>query len=154
MCRTRGLRSSASHLEATKELPLEEVKRDWLIDRLVCYEMHWHEKEQERAEKEKEQAKAAAEAAAKLRREKRRATRDLADDREDDIDGEAIDGIDGIPWSELELNGEPLGISDPVELLRLAEKTIPILSFASGLLGFGGMPSNSTAFASAGSVNG
>jgi len=64
MCRTRGLRSSASHLEATRDLTLEEAKREWLVDRLVCYELHWHDKEQERAAADAAAAKAAAEAGA------------------------------------------------------------------------------------------
>merc|ERR1712100_920843 len=46
MCRTRGLRSSTAHLDPTKDLTLEEVRREWLVDRLVCYELHWHDKEQ------------------------------------------------------------------------------------------------------------
>merc|ERR1712139_186276 len=43
MCRSRGLRCSTSHLEAG-ERTLEEVRRDWLIDRMVAYELHWHDR--------------------------------------------------------------------------------------------------------------
>mmetsp|Transcript_74635 Transcript_74635/g.131959 ORF Transcript_74635/g.131959 Transcript_74635/m.131959 type:complete len:751 (+) Transcript_74635:209-2461(+) len=37
MCRTRGLRSSTAHLEATKEATLEETRREWLVDRLFFF---------------------------------------------------------------------------------------------------------------------
>merc|ERR1712151_551359 len=46
MCRTRGLRSATAHLEPTREMTVETARAEWLIDRLVTYELHWHEKEQ------------------------------------------------------------------------------------------------------------
>eukprot|EP00927_Polykrikos_kofoidii_P045087 TRINITY_DN3894_c0_g1_i1.p1 TRINITY_DN3894_c0_g1~~TRINITY_DN3894_c0_g1_i1.p1 ORF type:complete len:1165 (+),score=247.60 TRINITY_DN3894_c0_g1_i1:210-3704(+) len=118
MCRTRGLRSSTSHLEACKDLTLEEVKREWLIDRLVCYELHSHMKEQERANADAAAARAAVEAADAMRRSRKRRHH-----KDEDLDGEAIDSIDGVPISDAELDGDPMESLDPGELLRLAELT-------------------------------
>eukprot|EP00913_Durusdinium_trenchii_P021878 g20557.t1 len=56
MCRTRGLRCSTAHLEATKQLSLEEARKEWLIDRLVSYELLAHEKEQAKLQQAKEEA--------------------------------------------------------------------------------------------------
>jgi len=95
MCRTRGLRSATSHLEATPTLTLEEARRDWLVDRLIAFEVHWHQREQTRP------------------RDGRR--------RSEDIDGVECD-IDGSPLDESDLDGEPLDIVDPGELLRAVEK--------------------------------
>lgn len=84
VCRARGLRSNTAHLEASGTLTLEEVRRDWLIDRIACYELHWYQKEP-------------------LETPSRTTTKGI-----DDLDGEAIDDVDGEPLSESELDGEPM----------------------------------------------
>jgi len=107
MCRTRGLRSSTSHLEATKDLSLEEVRKEWLIDRLVTYELHAHEKGQ---------ARLTAAASSQVRRGSSRVS--------DDIDGEAIScDMDGFPLEEAELDGKRLELGDLSALLRIVEAT-------------------------------
>jgi len=110
MCRTRGLRCSTAHLEATKELSLEEARKEWLIDRLVTYELHWHEKEQARLA-------AAGTGAVPVSGARLPGSKSL-----DDLDGEAIEcDIDGFPLDETELDGEPLDVSDMGDLLRVVE---------------------------------
>mmetsp|Transcript_71873 Transcript_71873/g.113871 ORF Transcript_71873/g.113871 Transcript_71873/m.113871 type:complete len:1139 (+) Transcript_71873:152-3568(+) len=108
MCRTRGLRCSTAHLEATRTLTLEDVRREWLVDRLVCYELHWHEKEQAR-EKDKNAGRSKQISA-------------------EDIDGESIEcDIDGFPLSEGDLDGEAVDLRDIdviVDLMELA-RVIP-----------------------------
>ncbi|CAJ1333993.1 unnamed protein product [Effrenium voratum] len=106
MCRTRGLRCSTSHLEPTKQLSLEEARKEWLIDRLVTYELLSHEKEQARQQLAKE------EAAQKLSRRKSRYAME-------DIDGE--DCIDGVPMSESDLEGEPLELVTPGDVYSAVE---------------------------------
>lgn len=111
MCRTRGLRSSTSHLEATKDLTLEDARRDWLIDRLVCYELHWHEKEQERGSTNPSQTSTSSNKKSKLL-------------SAEDIDGEIIEcDIDGFPLEDGDLDGQPMSTSDPGAILRLLEAT-------------------------------
>jgi len=39
--RSKGLPCNTSHLESKDGKPLEEVRRDWLLDRLVNYEVYW-----------------------------------------------------------------------------------------------------------------
>jgi len=121
MCRTRGLRSSTSHLEATKDNSLEDARKDWLIDRLVTYELHWHEREQSRA-------------ATSASSEGLRSIRNKASD---DIDGEAIDcDIDGVPLDDGDLDGESIDIEDPGDFLRFAEASQAIPeTFLGGYLG-------------------
>jgi len=102
MCRTRGLRSSTSHLEPTRDLSLEEARQQWLIDRLACYELHWHDKEQAPARSKQVSMT--------------------------DIDGEAIEcDIDGFPLEEGALDGESVDLSDIGVLIDLmeAEKVLP-----------------------------
>jgi len=109
MCRTRGLRCSTSHLESTKALSLEEARKEWLIDRLATYELHWHEKEQARVA-----AAGSAPAVSSSRAPSSKST--------DDLDGEAIEcDLDGFPLDETELDGEPLDVSDMGDLLRAIE---------------------------------
>lgn len=126
MCRTRGLRCSTSHLEASKSVSLEEARKDWLIDRLVTYELHWHEKEQARI--------AAAGTTGTV------AAGQRAGKSTDDLDGEAIDcAIDGFPFDETELDGEPLDVSDMGDLLRAVEACRqPLENCLGGLLGMNG----------------
>merc|ERR1712176_683115 len=103
-CRQRGLRSSTSHLEATHEMTFEDARREWLIDRLVTYELHWHEKEQARL--------AAAGQADKNK---------IAVPK-DDLDGETIEcDIDGEALGDDDINGESLAGLDTAELVRLIE---------------------------------
>merc|ERR1712151_520270 len=97
--RRRGLRCSTSHLDA-KDTSLEEAKKEWLVDRLVCFELHWHDKEQERAAADAAATKAAAEAASAMRKSQKK--RHI-----DDIDGEAIEDMDGLPLTEADVDGEP-----------------------------------------------
>ncbi|CAK0789088.1 unnamed protein product, partial [Prorocentrum cordatum] len=86
MCRTRGLRFSTSHVEASRELPLEDARREWLIDRLAAYELHWHEKEQARLAAGSGAGAGAARASAAAGR------------GADELDGEAMEcDIDGFP---------------------------------------------------------
>jgi hypothetical protein len=104
MCRQRGLRSSTAHLEATRSLSLEDVRREWLVDRLVCYELHWHEKEQAR-EKDKNAGRSKQISA-------------------EDIDGESIEcDIDGFPLAEGDLDGEPVNLSDIDVIVDIMELT-------------------------------
>merc|ERR1719379_452442 len=44
-CRMRGLPSNTSHLASTGDKKIEVVRRDWLIDRLVAYEMYHREQD-------------------------------------------------------------------------------------------------------------
>lgn len=106
MCRTRGLRCSTAHLEATKQLSLEEARKEWLIDRLVSYELLAHEKEQAKLQQAKE------EAANKLSRRKSKYAME-------DIDGE--DCGDGFPMDDNELDGEPIELSTPGEIYNAVE---------------------------------
>eukprot|EP00439_Symbiodinium_sp_Y106_P056328 s1363_g7.t2 len=105
MCRARGLRGSTAHLEASAQLSLEEARKEWLIDRLVTYELLAHEKEQARMQAAKE------EAAARLARRKSRGM--------EDIDGEDL--ADGFPMDDAELDGEPLELSTPGEIFQAVE---------------------------------
>jgi len=87
MCRTRGLRSSTSHLEANHDMTLEEARRDWLVDRLVCYELHWHEREAN--------------------------PRPVKKIKTENLDGEVIEcDIDGFQLEESLLDGEYVDLSD------------------------------------------
>lgn len=102
MCRMRGLRSSTSHLEGSKEVSLEEARKEWLIDRLVAYELHWHDKKQ---------TKTATPVALPPKAKS-----------SDDLDGEAIEcEIDGFALDEAELDGEPLSFADASELRAIME---------------------------------
>lgn len=106
MCRTRGLRCSTGHLEPTKALSLEEARKEWLIDRLVTYELLAYEKEQARLQQAKEDA------ANKLSRRKSKYAME-------DIDGE--DCGDGFPMDEAELDGEPIDLSTPGDIHNAVE---------------------------------
>lgn len=116
MCRTRGLRSSTSHLEAAKELAIEDSRREWLIDRLVTYELHWHEKEQARLA-------TVGTGAFRLR-------------GSDDIDGEALEcDIDGFPLDETEFDGEPINFDEPGFSFDSFDDAFSVPRANSGLLG-------------------
>lgn len=140
MCRTRGLRCSTSHVEATKELSLEDARREWLIDRLACYELHSHEKEAAKAAADK--ASATMKARGKRKEDEKRRKRREEDPhrkrREDeDIDGEEIgSGIDGLPLEEGDFEGEPMDIDVHVELLHVAElEALVFPTNSTGLIG-------------------
>lgn len=103
MCRTRGLRFSTAHLEAKQGVSLEDARKEWLLDRLVAYELHWHEKEQ---------ARLAASAGS------------LAGRRGsgEDLDGEAVEcDIDGFPLDETELDGVRMSSNDWADILQMFE---------------------------------
>eukprot|EP00434_Breviolum_minutum_P037658 symbB.v1.2.033400.t2/scaffold4144.1/size43914/2 len=106
MCRTRGLRCSTAHLEPTKQQSLEEARKEWLIDRLVTYELLAYDKEQARLQQAKEDA------ANKLSRRRSKYAMD-------DIDGE--DCGDGFPMDEGELDGEPIDLSTPGDIYNAVE---------------------------------
>lgn len=104
-CRTRGLRSSTSHLEGNKAVTLEEARKEWLIDRLAAYELHAHEKEQARQS-------SSGSGGALMGRAARHSS--------DDLDGEAVEcDIDGFPLDETELDGEPMTFD--VDLMTIIE---------------------------------
>jgi len=129
MCRTRGLRCSTSHLQASKVLSLEEARKEWLVDRLVTYELHWHEKEQARLTA----VDAAAAQAGGSRLPGGRST--------DDLDGEAMAcDMDGFPLDDAELDGEPLDLSDMGDLLRAVEASrLPLENCLGGNSGDSGL---------------
>eukprot|EP00971_Amphidinium_carterae_P134111 2657619-Amphidinium_carterae.1 len=116
MCRMRGLRSSTSHLEVTKELSLEEARKEWLVDRLACYDLYMHDREQS-------QPKPAMKVL--------------------DLDSQH-DDIDGSPLKEAELEGEPISLEDVrdlihhLELSRLRDKDAlggALMTSSSGIVG-------------------
>lgn len=100
VCRTRGLRCSTAHLEVTKEYTLEENRREWLVDRIVCYELHWHEVEQ-------------AQAKAKTQDKNDRRRRSRHKHGAEDDEG----GIDGLPLEAGDLDGLPMDFVDPSDVL-------------------------------------
>eukprot|EP00933_Yihiella_yeosuensis_P015578 TRINITY_DN13549_c0_g3_i1.p1 TRINITY_DN13549_c0_g3~~TRINITY_DN13549_c0_g3_i1.p1 ORF type:complete len:1097 (-),score=293.80 TRINITY_DN13549_c0_g3_i1:124-3414(-) len=113
MCRTRGLRCNTGHLEPTKQQTLEEGRRDWLIDRLVAFEMLAHEKEQAR------QATVAKEAEEKAAR--RRARYGLEDYAGEDP------GLDGWPLEEEDLDGIPMEFDSPGSIYSAIETAKKVL---------------------------